>query len=69
MLTLSPRLALDAQAVLVGIQGERVVPLNSFFVGPGKSIRERARALIDIAHPKFRDELEKYAREQQWFQG
>ncbi len=34
-------LALDAQAVLVGIQGERVVPLNSFFVGPGKSIRER----------------------------
>ncbi len=35
----------------------------------GKSIRERARALIDIAHPKFRDELEKYAREQQWFQG
>src|SRR5258708_21398660 len=34
-------LALDAQAVLVGIQGERVVPLNSFFVGAGKSIRER----------------------------
>ena len=34
-------LALDAQAVLVGIQGERVVPLNSFFVGPGKSVRER----------------------------
>ena len=34
-------LALDAQAVLMGIQGERVVPLNSFFVGPGKSVRER----------------------------
>ena len=34
-------MALDAQAVLVGIQGERVVPLNSFFVGPGKSVRER----------------------------
>ncbi len=28
----------------------------------GKSIRERARALIQIAAPQFRDELEKYAR-------
>ena len=28
----------------------------------GKSIRERARALIDIAHPKFRDELTKFAK-------
>lgn len=34
-------LALDAQVVLVGIQGERIVPLESFFVGPAKSIRER----------------------------
>ncbi len=29
----------------------------------GKSIRERARALIDIAHPDFREELERRARE------
>ena len=34
-------LALDAQAVLVGIQGERIVPLESFFVGPARSVRER----------------------------
>jgi aerobic carbon-monoxide dehydrogenase medium subunit len=34
-------LALDAQVVLRGIQGERVMPLDSFFVGPGKSVRER----------------------------
>jgi CO/xanthine dehydrogenase FAD-binding subunit len=33
--------ALDAQAVLVGERGERVVPLQSFFVGPAKSVRER----------------------------
>ncbi len=33
----------------------------------GKSIRERARALIQIAHPKFRDELECYARRQHWW--
>lgn len=29
----------------------------------GATTRERARALIDIAHPKFRDELERSARE------
>ena len=34
-------LALDAQAMLVGMQGERIVPLDSFFVGPAKSILER----------------------------
>ena len=34
-------LALDAQVVLVGLQGERIVPLESFFVGPAKSIRDR----------------------------
>lgn len=34
-------LALDAQVVLVGIQGERVVPLVDFFIGPAKSVRER----------------------------
>jgi acetyl-CoA hydrolase len=28
----------------------------------GKSIRERSQALINIAHPKFRDELEAEAR-------
>jgi 4-hydroxybutyrate CoA-transferase len=29
----------------------------------GKSVRERCRALINIAHPKFREELEKNAHE------
>jgi len=29
----------------------------------GKSIKERAEALIKIAHPKFRDELTKFAKE------
>ncbi len=29
----------------------------------GKSIQERAKALIKIAHPKFRDELTKFAKE------
>src|SRR5437763_4123345 len=34
-------IALDAQVVLADSQGERIVPLESFFVGPAKSIRER----------------------------
>jgi len=29
----------------------------------GKSIRERARALISIAHPEFREQLRKQAQE------
>jgi 4-hydroxybutyrate CoA-transferase len=32
----------------------------------GKSIRERACELIKIAHPKFREELERYAHDQKW---
>lgn len=34
-------LALNCQVVLVGAQGERVVPLENFFVGPARSVRER----------------------------
>lgn len=32
----------------------------------GKSIRERARELVHIAHPKFRDELERFVRQEKW---
>lgn len=34
----------------------------------GKSIRERAKALIEIAHPKFREELYKYCEKTKWLQ-
>jgi 4-hydroxybutyrate CoA-transferase len=34
----------------------------------GKSIRERARALIEIAHPKFRDQLYEYCERTRWLQ-
>lgn len=32
----------------------------------GKSIRERVKSLINIAHPAFREDLEKYAKEQKY---
>jgi len=34
----------------------------------GKTIRERAQALIDIAHPKFREELYEFAQKTWWLQ-
>jgi len=34
----------------------------------GKSIRERAKALIGIAHPKFRDQLYEYCEQTKWLQ-
>ena len=34
----------------------------------GKSIRERAKALIEIAHPKFREELYTYCEKTKWLQ-
>lgn len=34
----------------------------------GKSIRERAKALIEIADPKFRDELYDYCEKTRWLQ-
>jgi acyl-CoA hydrolase len=33
----------------------------------GKTIRQRAQALIAVAAPCFRDELERYARSQNWW--
>ncbi len=32
----------------------------------GKSIRDRACELIKIAHPNFKEDLERYVREQKW---
>jgi 4-hydroxybutyrate CoA-transferase len=34
----------------------------------GRSIRERAKALIEIAHPKFREELYEYCEKTKWLQ-
>jgi len=34
----------------------------------GRNVRQRAEALIQIAHPKFRNELYEYCVSQRWFQ-
>jgi 4-hydroxybutyrate CoA-transferase len=34
----------------------------------GRTIRQRAEALIEIAHPKFREELYAYCEKTRWLQ-
>jgi acyl-CoA hydrolase len=34
----------------------------------GRTIRQRAESLIEVAHPKFRDQLHEYCEQQRWFQ-
>jgi 4-hydroxybutyrate CoA-transferase len=34
----------------------------------GRNIRQRAEALIEVAHPQFREELHQYCEQQRWFQ-
>jgi acyl-CoA hydrolase len=34
----------------------------------GRTIRQRAESLIEIAHPEFRAELHEYCEQQRWFQ-
>jgi acyl-CoA hydrolase len=63
-----PRLAHGA-GVLTG-RGDVHYVVTEFGVAylHGKTIRQRSEALIQIAHPKFRDELYAYCETQRWFQ-
>ena len=47
-------LALDTTVTMVGEAGERVMPLEAFFVGPGKTVMQRHEVLTALtipAHP------------------
>jgi carbon-monoxide dehydrogenase medium subunit len=46
-----PLLILDASVRCLGRRGERVVPLDRFFVGPGKSALETDEVVTDIQVP------------------
>jgi CO/xanthine dehydrogenase FAD-binding subunit len=49
-------LALDAQVVLVGRSGERIVPLEMFFVGPARSVRDR-ELIRELRAPLAEDDV------------
>ena len=63
-----PRLALGA-GVLTG-RGDVHYVVTEYGVAylHGRNVRQRAEALIQIAHPKFREELYRHCEEQRWFQ-
>jgi carbon-monoxide dehydrogenase medium subunit len=46
-----PLLALDASVRLQGMEGERLVPLSEFFVGPGKTVIQPGEMLKKIEIP------------------
>jgi carbon-monoxide dehydrogenase medium subunit len=47
-----PLMALAARAVIVGTNGERVVPLEEFFLGPGKSVVQPGEILRELVVPR-----------------
>ena len=43
-----PLLALDAEVVIVGPQGEKTIPMTSFFCGPGQTVMKSNEILKEI---------------------
>ncbi len=55
--TAPPLIALNARVVIVGKDGERVVPLDEFFVGVGKSVLAPDEVLREILVPRLDDSM------------
>ena len=54
--TAPPLLALDAKLKLIGVDGERIVPIKDFFKGPGETVLNSSEILTEIqidAPPSF----------------
>ena len=45
-------LALDSRVRIVGLRGERIIPINDFFVGPGKTVLDK-EMLVEIIIPSL----------------
>jgi carbon-monoxide dehydrogenase medium subunit len=48
-----PLIALNARAVVVSTQGERTVPLDEFFTGPGRSVLAHGEVVREILVPRL----------------
>jgi carbon-monoxide dehydrogenase medium subunit len=51
--TAPPLLVLGAKAKTTGVEGEKLVPLEDFFVGPGKTILGQGHLLTEIQIPNM----------------
>jgi len=49
--SIPPLLVLDARLKLVGLQAERVVPVDKFFIGPFQTVLDKAELLTEIQIP------------------
>jgi CO/xanthine dehydrogenase FAD-binding subunit len=47
----TPLLAMDAELRLLSEKGERVIPLNAFFKGPGRTVLKPDELIIEISLP------------------
>ncbi len=47
----TPLLALNAEAKIVGSEGERIVPLEEFFIGPGRTVLKQDEMLVEVISP------------------
>jgi len=63
-----PRLAQGAGVLTTRGDVHYVVTEYGIAYLHGRTVRQRAEALIQIAHPSFRDELYEYCEQQRWFQ-
>ncbi|MDD5361945.1 MAG: acetyl-CoA hydrolase/transferase C-terminal domain-containing protein [Ignavibacteria bacterium] len=61
-----PTLALGAGVVTTRADVMTIITEYGIADLYGKTLRERVKLLIDVAHPKFREELEQKAREFKW---
>ncbi len=50
--TAPPLLVFEAEVVIAGPNGRRVVPITQFFTGPGKTVMARNELLIEVRVPK-----------------
>ena len=50
----TPLLVLDAELLLKSADGERVVPINEFFTGPGETVLKPDELLVEIPIPPVR---------------
>lgn len=54
----SPLIALDARVVILGPSGERTVALETFFLGPGKTVLQSNEILKEIILPELVGKLD-----------
>jgi len=51
--TACPLLTLDAEVIIAGTDGERTIPVDDFFLGPGKTVLKKGEILKEFVMPLF----------------